>query len=127
MVEMFNYRSLLISTIVTFFSIMSFNGLAQCNVRFSYSVEQAKSISDDTQKADFSLFMKLEEGGGNSVIELFDLYKGQVIEKKDLSFNTHELKKVFNNVKPSRYLIYIQQAGCKMKSITTGIEGIEIK
>jgi len=125
---MFSYKSLLISSVVITFLIIPAMSLAQCNTRLSYSVERNKS-SDDGQDTDFSISisMKLEEGGGNSVIELFDLFKGQTIESKEVSFTSHELKKVFINVKPSRYLIYVENAGCTKKSITTSIEGIEIK
>ena len=101
---------------------------SQCNTRFSYLTIEEKGETDKSDKKDFSISLKLEEGSeDNNSIELFDLYIGEVVEKKKLSFKISESKKVFLGVKPSRYLIYIQNGSCKRKSITSGIEGIEIK
>ena len=104
------------------------SAFSQCNTRFSYSSAEEKGGAGKSEKRVFSISLKLEEGSeDNNTIELFDLYIGEVVEKKNLSFKISESKKVFLDVKPSRYLIYIQNGSCKKYSITSGIEGIEIK
>lgn len=114
-----------------FFFLLAFSAnsaFSQCNTRFSYLTIEEKGETDKSDKKDFSISLKLEQGSeDNNTIELFDLYIGEVVEKKNLSFKISESKKVFLGVKPSRYLIYIQNVSCKKYSITSGIEGIEIK
>ena len=127
MIDRTNHKALIIIAFAFMCVASNFVSLAQCNTRFSYSTTEEKGGTDKTEKRDLSISLKLEEGSEDNTIELFDLYEGEVIEKKDFSFKVGEAKKVFIGVKPSRYLIYIQNGSCKRKSITSGVEGIEIK
>lgn len=123
-----SHNAVILFAIAFICMVTNFESSAQCKTLFSYSLVEEAMVTDRSEVRGFSISLKLEEGPqDNYTIELFDLYIGELAEKKNFSFKTGELKKVFLGVKPSRYLIYIQNGSCKKQSITSGVEGIEIK
>ncbi len=126
--EKVSHNVLILFAIVFICLATNFESSAQCKTLFSYSLVEGSGGTDRSEARGFSISLKLEEGlQDNYTIELFDLYIGEAAEKMIFFFKIGELKKVFLDVKPSRYLIYIQSGSCKKQSITSGIEGIEIK
>ena len=106
------------------FVVISFNSLfAQCDLSFKYKVEHTSE-----GKSNGKISMQLESGDGPYTIKIFDLKgtSGEFLETKEFStFSSVNYRVVFDKLKPSEYLIRIENSQCK-KSLT-GIEGIQIK
>ena len=96
---------------------------AQCELSFKYKVEHTSNGANDGK-----ILLQLENGEGPFTIRLFDLNGGTsefVATKKYTTFSSTGFKVVFDKLKPSDYLVRIENKKCK-KSLT-GIEGLQIK
>ncbi|MCG8306103.1 MAG: hypothetical protein MI975_01850 [Cytophagales bacterium] len=96
---------------------------AQCDLSFKYKVEHTSGGNHNGK-----ILLQLESGEGPFTIRLFDLNAGTsefLATKKYTTFSSTGYKVVFDKLKPSDYLVRIENNECK-KSLT-GIEGLQIK
>ena len=96
---------------------------AQCDLSFKFKVEHTQNGQNNGK-----ILLQLEKGEGPFTLRLFDLNAGNsefLATRKFKNFSTTRYKVVFDKLKPSDYLVRIENNDCK-KSLT-GIEGLQIK
>jgi hypothetical protein len=106
---------------VFFFVALAFNAFGQdkCKARIEHIVvENLSGI--------YSITLQSSENLRNAQVELYDLYKGESIQKKQIDNGLTRKQTVFSGVKPSLYLIYIKHDGCPRAQSVGGIKGIKV-
>lgn len=90
----------------------------QCNFKFDYSIKKNNAESD------ISITLTGEEG--DYIFQLYDLYKGEVVEKKQYKFINEEAALIFEDVSASTYTIYVTRKDCE-NHITLGKHGLVVE
>ena len=105
-----------------FFSVaLVFSAFSQekCNARIEHTVVESPS-------GVYSITLQSSENLRNAQVELYDLYQGKSVEKREISNGLRSKQTVFSGVKPSLYLIYIKHDGCPRAQSVGGIKGIKV-
>ena len=113
---MHNPKILIILFVAFFLSPLL--GRGQCDAKYEYSVRE-------TAPNQYSIEIKADQFAGPVSIVLQDLYTGEKINEKDVEI-TNRVIEVFQNLKPSLYIIYIKKKGCDKAVSLGGVEGIKI-
>lgn len=101
------------------FIVLPVLGWAQCD----HKVEFNSKRQPDQQ---FTLYLKAESNL-SAVVQLYDLYKGQVVQEVTMTLSSME-KAVFTKVAPSKYVMVVKVNGCtKPIVLGKGIEGIDLE
>jgi hypothetical protein len=94
-------------------------GQDKCKAKIDYTITEGPSNT-------YSIALQSAESLNNPEIELFDLYQGKTIQKKQTGDGLRSKKIVFTNVKPSLYILYVKQNGCAKTQSVGGINGIKV-